>query len=108
MKLKTKAWLVSQGMLVLTAVLIQLTFYREIKFGPLLGMEKRGYWEIISETEPEIPPFVSEKNYLLELYDARLPLSEEEIKAANLGPIGFPPDRKRVCEWRLPAVGSSI
>ena len=62
MNLKTKAWLVSQGMLVLTAVLIQLTFYKEIKFGPLLGMEKRGYWEIISETEPETPTYVLEKN----------------------------------------------
>ena len=85
MKLKTKAWLVSQGMLVLTAVLIQLTFYREIKFGPLLGMEKRGYWEIISETEPETPTYVLEKNLPPELYDARLPLSEDEIKTANLG-----------------------
>ena len=37
----------SQGLLVLTAVLIQLTFYREIKLGPLLGMTKRPYWEII-------------------------------------------------------------
>ena len=41
MKLKTKAWLFSQGILLITALIIQLTFYREIKVGPLLGMPKR-------------------------------------------------------------------
>ena len=48
----------SQGLLVLTAVLIQLTFYREIKLGPLLGMTKRPYWEIIYDRPLEIPEFI--------------------------------------------------
>ena len=61
MRIKTKAWIVSQGLLVLTAVLIQLTFYREIKLGPLLGMTKRPYWEIIYDRPPDIPGFVREK-----------------------------------------------
>ena len=84
MKLKTKAWLVSQGLLVLTAVLIQLTFYREIKLGPLLGMTKRPYWEIIMDRPPAIPDFVREKQLPPRLWDARLPLSLDEIRAANL------------------------
>ena len=75
MKIKTKAWLASQGLLVLTAVLIQLTFYREIKLGPLLGMTKRPYWEIISDRPPEIPDFIREKGLPPRLWDARLPLS---------------------------------
>ena len=52
----------SQGLLVLTAVLIQLTFYREIKLGPLLGMTKRPYWEIIYDRPPEIPEFIGKKD----------------------------------------------
>ena len=40
MKLKTKLWLVSQGLLILTALIIQLTFYKAIKVGPILGMAK--------------------------------------------------------------------
>jgi len=84
MKLKTKAWLVSQGLLVLTAVLIQLTFYREIKLGPLLGMTKRPYWEIIMDRPPAIPDFVREKQLPPRLWDARLPLSLDEIRAAKL------------------------
>ena len=56
MKLKTKIWLVSQGLLILTACIIQLTFYHEIKYGPILGMAKRPYWQIISDAEPTIPP----------------------------------------------------
>jgi hypothetical protein len=84
MKLKTKAWLVSQGLLVLTAVLIQMTFYREIKLGPLLGMTKRPYWEIIMDRPPAIPDFVREKQLPPRLWDARLPLSLDEIRAAKL------------------------
>jgi hypothetical protein len=84
MHLKTKAWLVSQGLLVVTAVLIQLTFYKEIKLGPLLGMTKRPYWEIISDRPPEIPDFIREKQLPPRLWDARLPLSLDEIRAANL------------------------
>jgi len=85
MRLKTKAWMASQGLLVLTAVLIQLTFYREIKLGPLLGMTKRPYWEIIYDLPPEIPDFVREKGLPPRLWDARLPLSEDEIRKAKLG-----------------------
>tara|TARA_B100000941_G_C28317660_1_gene454842 strand:+ start:61 stop:453 length:393 start_codon:yes stop_codon:yes gene_type:complete len=85
MKLKTKAWLVSQGMLIVTALIIQLTFYREIKVGPLLGMPKRPYWDIIQNVEPEIPDYVIEKNLLPEMYDARLSLTNEQINSANLG-----------------------
>lgn len=85
MKLKTKAWLVSQGMLIVTALIIQLTFYREIKVGPLLGMPKRPYWEIIQNVEPEIPDYALEQNLLPEMYDARLPLTTKQISSANLG-----------------------
>ena len=60
------------------------TFYREIKFGPLLGMEKRGYWEIISETEPEIPPFVSEKNYLRNCMMPACPCPRKKSKPQTL------------------------
>ena len=84
MRIKTKAWIVSQGILVLTAVLIQLTFYREIKLGPLLGMTKRPYWEIIYDRPPDIPDFVREKSLPPKMWDARLPLSESEIRAAKL------------------------
>ncbi|MEK9773319.1 MAG: hypothetical protein VW576_07100 [Opitutae bacterium] len=84
MKIKTKAWLASQGLLVVTAVLIQLTFYREIKLGPLLGMTKRPYWEIIADRPPDIPDFIREKGLPPKLWDARLPLSEDEIRIANL------------------------
>lgn len=85
MKLKTKAWLVSQCILIITAVLIQLTFYQEIKLGPLLGMSKRPYWEIISDQPPDIPSFIREKGLPPKFWDARLPLSEEEIRVAKLG-----------------------
>ena len=84
MKLKTKAWLISQGVLLLTAVIIQLTFYREIKLGPLLGMTKRPYWEIITDRPPDIPDFIREKGLPPHMWDARLPLSEDEIRKANL------------------------
>ena len=84
MKLKTKAWLVSQGLLIITAVVIQLTFYREIKLGPLLGMTKRPYWEIITDQPPAIPDFIREKELPPKMWDARLPLSLDEIRAANL------------------------
>ncbi len=84
MKIKTKAWMVSQGLLVLTAVLIQLTFYREIKLGPLLGTTKRPYWEIIYDRPPPVPDFVRENGLPPKLWDARLPLSEDEIRSAKL------------------------
>jgi hypothetical protein len=84
MNLITKAWLVSQGLLILTAVIIQTTFYREIKVGPMLGMQKRDYWEIIQNVEPQIPQFAIENNLPPQRYDARLELSQSEIERANL------------------------
>ena len=84
MNLKTKAWLASQGILVLTALLIQLTFYREIKMGPLLGTSKRPYWDIVLDRSPLIPDFVREKGLPPKFWDARLPLSAEEIRVAKL------------------------
>ena len=74
MKLKTKIWLVSQGLLILTACIIQLTFYHEIKYGPILGMAKRSYWEIISDAEPTIPSKILAQGIGPELYDGRLPV----------------------------------
>jgi len=85
MKLKTKAWLVSQGLLIATAIIIQLTFYREIKVGPMLGMPKRNYWDIINNVEPSVPQYAIENSLEPKLYDARLPLTQNEIEKANLG-----------------------
>ena len=85
MKLKTKAWLVSQGLLIATAIIIQLTFYREIKIGPMLGMPKRNYWDIINNVEPSVPQYAIENNLEPKLFDARLPLTQNEIEKANLG-----------------------
>lgn len=85
MSLKIRIWMVSQGLLLLTATLIQLTFYGEIKVGPFLGMEKRDYWEIILDKEPQIPSFVLEKKLPAKFYDGRLRLTEDQIRTANLG-----------------------
>lgn len=85
MKLKTRAWLVSQGLLIATATIIQLTFYREIKVGPMLGMPKRDYWDIIKNVEPSVPQYAIENNLEPELYDARLPQTQHQIQKANLG-----------------------
>ena len=85
MKFKTKAWLVSQGLLIITAIIILLTFYREIKVGPLMGMPKRPYMDIIKNVEPDIPDYAKDRNLKPQMYDARLPLSQDEIQAANLG-----------------------
>jgi hypothetical protein len=82
MKLKTKSWLVSQGLLILTACIIQLTFYREIQYGPIRGMPKRPYWEIIKGVEPVVPELLL--GLKPELYDARLPMSDDEAKRRNL------------------------
>ena len=82
MTLKMKVWLVSQGLLVLTACIIQLTFYREIQYGPFRGMPKRPYWEIIKGVEPVAPEAI--RSLKPELYDARLPMSEGEAKRRGL------------------------
>ena len=55
MSLKFKLWIVSQGLLLITACIIQFTFHREIQVGPILGTERRDYFDIISNVEPEIP-----------------------------------------------------
>ena len=82
MTLKMKVWLVSQGLLVLTACIIQLTFYREIQYGPLRGMPKRPYWEIIKGVDPVAPGGIHSMKP--ELYDARLPMSDGEAKRRGL------------------------
>ena len=84
MKLRTKIWLVSQGMLILTACIIQLTFYKSIRVGSILGTPKRAYWEIISGTEPVIPEDILSQNLDPELYDGRLPLKDGQVEAINL------------------------
>mgnify|MGYP003984912235 CR=1 FL=1 len=84
MKLRTKIWLVSQGMLILTACIIQLTFYKGIKVGPILGTPKRAYWEIISEADPVIPEDILSLNVAPEFYDARIPPRTGEVEALNL------------------------
>ena len=103
MKLKTKAWLVSQSLLIITAIIIQLTFYREIKVGPMLGMAKRSYWDIIQNVEPEIPNYVVQNNLLPEMYDARLPLSQEPLILLIWVPIEKPIVRSLDLEWLLRA-----
>jgi hypothetical protein len=85
MKLKTKLWLVSQGLLVLTAIIIQLTFYGGIKVGPILGMAKRPYLDIIQGVEPDIPQSILSQNLPREAYDARIPLSKFQVHKSNLG-----------------------
>ena len=87
MKLKTKVWLVSQSLLVLTAIIIQLTFYGEMKLGPLLGMPKRDYWDIIRNLEPEVPKYVLEKNLPPKMYDARLPSLSKRDKRCQSGSL---------------------
>jgi hypothetical protein len=84
MKLRTKIWLVSQGMLILTACIIQLTFYRGIRVGPILGTPKRAYLEIISGTEPVIPEDILSLKVDPKLYDGRLPLRGDQVEVINL------------------------
>tara|TARA_A100001388_G_scaffold216128_1_gene166655 strand:+ start:468 stop:869 length:402 start_codon:yes stop_codon:yes gene_type:complete len=84
MKLKTKAWLVSQGLLLVVAFIIQVTFYRAIKVGPVLGMAKRPYVEIIKGEDLVIPESILSQNLPPEAYDARLPLSQAQIRKSNL------------------------
>ena len=79
MKLKTKAWLVSQGLLIITALIIQLTIFRAIKVGPILGMPKRSYVEIILGDEPVVPESILSKNLPPEAYDARLPFQKSRF-----------------------------
>lgn len=84
MSLKWKIWIVSQGLLVITAFIIQVVFHREILVGPLLGTEKRQYWEVIGGAEPSIPPKYQAKEADPKLYDARLPMTEAEALRRGL------------------------
>tara|TARA_B110000003_G_C16636304_1_gene528562 strand:- start:572 stop:997 length:426 start_codon:yes stop_codon:yes gene_type:complete len=84
MKLRTKAWLVSQGLLVITACIIQFTFHREIKVGPLLNTSTRDYWDIIKNVEPEVPQKLIDLQLPPEFYDARLPMTSDQVLARNL------------------------
>ena len=84
MKLRTKAWLVSQGLLVITACIIQFTFHREIKVGPLLNTPTRDYWDIIKNVEPEVPQKLIDLKLPPEFYDARLAMSSDQVLARNL------------------------
>jgi hypothetical protein len=84
MKLRTKAWLVSQGLLIITAIIIQFTFHREIQVGPILSMPTRDYWDIILKVEPEIPTVILDRNISAEFYDARLAMTSDQVLARNL------------------------
>ena len=92
MKLKTRAWLVSQGLLVVTAIIIQLTFYREIKVGPMLGMPKRDYWDIIKNVEPSVPQYAIE-NHSCMMHD--FPKPSTKFKKQTLVLIDKPIVKKR-------------
>ena len=50
-----------------------------------MGMPKRTYMDIIKNVEPDIPDYAKDRNLKPQMYDARLPLSQDEIQAANLG-----------------------
>ena len=82
MKFRTKIWLVSQCVLIVTACIIQLTFYHEIQYGPIKGMAKRPYWDIIKGVEPVLPKAIEDLRP--ELYDARIPMTADEAKRRNL------------------------
>ena len=84
MKLRTKAWLVSQGLLIVTAIIIQFTFHREIQVGPILSTPTRDYWDIILQEEPEIPSSFIDQNISAEFYDARLDMTSDQVLARNL------------------------
>ena len=78
-------WLVSQGLLLVTAIIIQLTFYGGIKVGPILGMAKRPYVDIIQGTDPVVPESILAQNLPPEAYDARIPMSRDQVVKSNLG-----------------------
>ncbi len=84
MKLRTKLWIVSQGLLIFTACVIQFTFHREIQVGPILGTSTRDYWDIILNVEPEIPKRILDLNISREFYDARMKMSSDEVLQRNL------------------------
>ena len=84
MNLKWKLWLVSQGLLVVTVVIIQIVFHRAIEVGPILGMPKRSYSEIIFNVPVEIPEKFLNNKADPKIWDARLPMTKEESVRRNL------------------------
>ena len=82
--LKWKLWLVSQGLLVITVVIIQTVFHRAIEVGPILGMAKRPYFEIIFKVPVVIPEEFIKSQVDPEIWDARLPMTKEESVRRNL------------------------
>ena len=84
MNLKWKLWLVSQGLLVLTVVIIQTVFHRTIEVGPILGMPKRSYSEIIFKVPVVIPEKFIKTQADPKIWDARLPMTKEESVRRSL------------------------
>ena len=84
MHLKWKLWLVSQGLLVITVAIIQTVFHRAIEVGPILGMPKRPYTEIIFNVPVEIPEKFLNNKADPKIWDARLPMTKEESVRRNL------------------------
>ena len=84
MNLKWKLWLVSQGLLVITVLIIQTVFHRAIEVGPILGMPKRPYFEIIFDVPVEIPEKFLNNKADPKIWDARLPMTKEESVRRNL------------------------
>jgi hypothetical protein len=82
--LKWKLWLVSQGLLVLTVVIIQTVFHRAIEVGPILGMPKRSYSEIIFKVPVTIPEKIVKSQADPKIWDARLPMTKEESSKRGL------------------------
>ena len=67
----------SQGLLVITVVIIQTVFHRAIEVGPILGMPKRPYTEIIFNVPVEIPEKFLNNKADPKIWDARLPMTKE-------------------------------
>ena len=76
--------MVSQGLLVITVVIIQTVFHRAIEVGPILGMPKRPYTEIIFNVPVEIPEKFLNNKADPKIWDARLPMTKEESVRRNL------------------------
>lgn len=84
MHLKWKLWLVSQGLLVITVVIIQTVFHRAIEVGPILGVPKRSYSDIIFKVPVTIPEKFIKTQADPKIWDARLPMTKEESVRRNL------------------------
>ena len=76
--------MVSQGLLVITVVIIQTVFHRAIEVGPILGMSKRPYFEIIFKVPAAIPEKFELNRVDPKIWDARLAMTKEESVRRNL------------------------